>query len=745
MKGNERMTNQLCMHCFNVKGNAVQCPYCGYVEGTPPEQVFHLWPGTILAERYIVGVCIGFGGFGITYKAYDTILGVIVAIKEFYPAGLVNRAPGEQQIGVLSGDKLDEYDVQLKRFLLEAQSIAQFGKAKDIVNVYDFFEQNGTAYIIMEYIEGILLKDYMQQEGRMDVETAIYLITPIIEALKKVHGSGIIHRDVSPDNIFITNDGAIKLFDFGAAVFADEQAETASAAVIKAGYAPPEQYRSKSRQGAFSDVYSVGAILYEMLTGERPAEASDRMVKDELISPAGLGIQLAPNLDRAIMQAMAVRQEFRFQYVDQLQEAIEDKRVAEYPEERLKRMRKKRRLAVSITMSALLACVVVALVLINRVRQGNEVLTSSLETCELSIWVPYSGSQDAEDAKKQMELLMKDFQSNSGSFEGNDKVTIHCEAVAAERYAETFRQAYESGEAPDIYCADYVDDAKGMGLEKLYECLEDSEYFGLSEYQSYHREQKSVPLGLRTMCVYRVGSQDVKPQMELREVVTEENKKKIYLDEERVGNLLVQNDSSLLKSFPIAVTEEAKSEFDMLADYTNIMGLNGKKNILATISKQLEGGVEGGIVLADTDFNKQLYQYNSENYDRKIDYGRAILTIDDTALFSYCDTYAVNEKLKEDENRGIAAERFLYLCISRTENAVYYSGTSRIIPINQGAWKNSENETSYADKLLETIATGKIKAAFVNGSDLAVYSDAIRTERENLPGTGGIENEHQKP
>ena len=360
------MTNELCMNCFNVKGRLTKCPYCGYEEGTPPEQVFHLWPGSVLAERYIVGVCIGYGGFGITYKAYDTILGVIVAIKEFYPAGLVNRAPGERQVGLLSGDKIEEYNVQLRRFLLEAQSIAQFGKAKDIVNVYDYFEENGTAYIIMEYIDGILLKDYMKQEGKLDADTAVYLITPIIEALKKVHASGIIHRDVSPDNIFITSDGAIKVFDFGAAILADEESGTASMAVIKAGYTPPEQYRSKSKQGLFSDVYSVGAILYEMVTGVKPMEASDRTAKDELLSPSQLGVTLDPNLDRAIMQAMAVRPEFRFQYVEHLQEAIEDKRMAEYPQEKLRRLRKKRRLAVSVSISVLLTSIVIALLYLNR-------------------------------------------------------------------------------------------------------------------------------------------------------------------------------------------------------------------------------------------------------------------------------------------------------------------------------------------------------------------------------------------
>lgn len=735
------MANELCMNCFNVKGKAVKCPYCGYEEGTPPEQVFQLWPGTILADRYIVGICIGYGGFGITYKAYDTILGVIVAIKEFYPAGLVNRAPGERKIGILSGDKIEEYTTQLRRFLLEAQSIAQFGKAKDIVNVYDYFEENGTAYIIMEYIDGVLLKDYMKQEGKLDVETAVYLITPIIEALKKVHASGIIHRDVSPDNIFITSDGAIKLFDFGAAILADEQSETASTAVIKAGYTPPEQYRSKSKQGLFSDVYSVGAILYEMVTGVKPMEASDRTAKDELLPPSQIGITLDPNLDRAIMQAMAVRPEFRFQYIEHLQEAIEDKRVAEYPEEKLKRLRKKRRLAVSISISVLLTSVVVALVLVNRVRQGNEVLTSVLEPCELTIWVPCGGSLGEEDAKKQIELLVKDFQSNSESFKGNDKISFHCKAVSAEHYEEEFEQAKEEGKEPDIYCIDYVGEEGSLGLERLYDILSEKEYFGLSNYKEYHRQLKSVPFGLRTLCAYAFDGNQTHKKIDVKEVLTEENKKNIYLDEEKIGAILVLEDPLLLKSSPIAVTDNAIHDFQTLNAYMNIMGLQdrtqlievNKASILKTVSQKYKKGEKNMLVVADTDFNKALYNYNSENFDQKIEYNRSLLTVDEAALFSFCDAYAISERLREDKNKAIAAQRFLYLCLSQIENGVYYSGTNRVIPINKLAWKSTDGqkEEAYTDELLETVQSENIVPLFVSVNDLDMYTKEIIKEAMN--------------
>ncbi len=336
------MASELCMNCFSVKGQYEVCPYCGYVEGTPPKQPHYLPPGVILKGCFIVGNVIGAGGFGITYKAFDSVLGVVVAAKEFYPAGLVNRAPGECQIGLLSGEKEGQYADRLNRFLMEAQSVARFGKAKDIVNVFDYFEENGTAYMIMENIEGVLLKDYLDKQGAVDTETAMSIIMPIIEAVKKIHSKGIIHRDISPDNIFITDENEIKVFDFGAAQLNGSKEGMAAEPVIKVGYSPLEQYRDNSRQGFYTDVYAVGAILYQLLTGEKPMESTEREFKDELGSPKELGVQLSPNMDRAVMEALSVRQELRFQGMQQFQDALLNKRIAEYPKEKIRKRKRTR-------------------------------------------------------------------------------------------------------------------------------------------------------------------------------------------------------------------------------------------------------------------------------------------------------------------------------------------------------------------------------------------------------------------
>lgn len=262
-------------------------------------------------------------------------------------SGLVNRSPGERRVGLLSGDKKEQYKERLERFRMEAQSMSQFGKAKDIVNVYDYFEENGTAYIVMEYIDGAKLKTYLEQQGPMEPEAAIGTILMIIEAVKKIHSKGIIHCDVSPDNIYIVNEESIKILDFGAAQINDSKTGMADP-VIKVGYSPLEQYRNTSRQGFYTDVYAAGAVLYQMLTGSAPIESTEREVEDKLKSPMEAGVKLSPNVDRAVMEALAVRPELRFQSMQQFQDALMNKRIAEYPKEKL---RKKQQNAIPLSGS----------------------------------------------------------------------------------------------------------------------------------------------------------------------------------------------------------------------------------------------------------------------------------------------------------------------------------------------------------------------------------------------------------
>ena len=304
------MANELCMNCFSVKGQYEVCPYCGYVEGTPPAQPHYLTPGTILGNHFIVGTAVGFGGFGITYKCFDTTLGVVVAIKEFYPMGLVNRSPGESRVGLLSGDKQEQYKQQLKRFLLEAQSVAQFGKAKDIVNVYDFFEENQTAYIVMEYIEGLTLEQYIQTNGVLSPSEMLELLLPLLHSLKKIHEKGLIHRDISPNNMILGMDNKLHLIDFGAAKIKPAHPGRQQTIILKKGYAPPEQYMASGNIGAWSDIYALCATIYYALSGQTPIPAIDRLQKNppqEFTYLDSIPMQLAGVIERGLALQPAER------------------------------------------------------------------------------------------------------------------------------------------------------------------------------------------------------------------------------------------------------------------------------------------------------------------------------------------------------------------------------------------------------------------------------------------------------
>lgn len=316
------MSYQLCLNCFRIKGDYDVCPHCGYVEGTQQKAAFQLKPGTVLQDRYIIGESLGYGGFGITYRAYDTVLGIVVAVKEFYPAGLVNRAEDETKVGIFSGNKAVEYQRLLGRFIEEARNMALFAKEKDIVNVFAYFEANGTAYIIMEYIEGTLLKKYLKENGKMQEEQACTYINAVLTAVQKMHDKNIIHRDISPDNIFLISDSQVKLFDFGAAKFQEGLIEKNSSIVVKAGYAPPEQYRGKSHQDHRVDIYAAGAVFYQMLTGERPLEALDRVQQDVLEPPSGKGAEVSPHVEAAVMKALALKPEERFTSAEEFRQAL---------------------------------------------------------------------------------------------------------------------------------------------------------------------------------------------------------------------------------------------------------------------------------------------------------------------------------------------------------------------------------------------------------------------------------------
>ena len=280
------------------------------------ENLYCLRKGTRLIGRYTVEGVLGQGGFGITYLGMDELHKKKVAIKEFFPQGIVTRnIEYEDTVTVTLVGEKENYDKGKERFLKEAQTMAMFSKDKGIVKALDFFEINNTAYIVMEYLEGVTLKQYLRENKRIDAEDLVELLVPLIEALDEIHSQGLIHRDISPDNIMVLPDGRIKLMDFGAARDYTEFGEKSLSIVLKPGYAPPEQYQTHGVQGPWTDIYALCATMYKCITGENPPDAIDRLVDDHLKKISAFGIPVLPQIEEAIIKGMSVAAKDRYQNV----------------------------------------------------------------------------------------------------------------------------------------------------------------------------------------------------------------------------------------------------------------------------------------------------------------------------------------------------------------------------------------------------------------------------------------------
>ncbi len=293
------------------------CPHCGYVVGTPADEPIRIVPGTLFHNRYIIGKVLGSGGFGATYLAWDGKLEQKVAIKEYMPNEFSTRIPGQNQVSVLGGEKTKQFYDGMAKFLEEAKKLAKFQNEDGIVRIFDSFEENGTAYLVMEFLEGMTLSEYLREKGNIPENAAVELLMPVMKSLQAVHSVGIIHRDITPDNIFVTTKGELKLIDFGASRFATTSHSRSLTVIIKPGYSPEEQYRSRGDQGPHTDVYALGATLYKMITGKIPPDAMERRVKyeneskDILKAPHKLikGVSVAHEI--AILNALNVRIEDR--------------------------------------------------------------------------------------------------------------------------------------------------------------------------------------------------------------------------------------------------------------------------------------------------------------------------------------------------------------------------------------------------------------------------------------------------
>lgn len=503
-----------CLNCFNLfdivysdKEEREVCPYCGYCEGTPPKELYHLYPGVgLYNNRYVIGTCIGFGGFGITYKAWDNVLETVVAVKEYYPTGLVQRVPGKPQVIIYTGESKEEYMQGLERFLDEAKNMAKFVDNPNIVHVDAFFEENNTAYLVMEYLPGMTLKSYLKSKGgRIGCEEVIPIADAVITALKEIHAGGIIHRDISPDNIMLCNDGRIKLLDFGAARFSDADQERTRSIILKPGFAPPEQYQAKSKQGPWTDIYALCATVYRAITGVLPDESVNRVIDDTVQSPIQIYSDIPERISNTVMKGMSIYPEIRFSNVDELKKALDGEKKVMEPKKELRVRRMKRTITVGI---ALLIVVSMSLYVYNMYK--NKKADVVMNSADISIWIAVDDQMNEDGAKAMMDSGIEAFTSSQ------EKVNVNYKFIPEDQYGSELLKAYENGEMPTIFQAQYatkeiMEDA--ASVDKVYEYMEKSgsdDCYLLENYKNSIEESKKIPLSFEAPIVYVKRSSEVK-------------------------------------------------------------------------------------------------------------------------------------------------------------------------------------------------------------------------------------------
>lgn len=310
-------------------------------------QYNRLEKGCKLNNRYHILRCIGQGGFGITYMARDESFGQSVVIKEYFPIAIVSRDQSLNLQIVNEEASLKRYKEGMERFLSEAQILATLFDVPGVVKVLDYFKENDTAYIVMEHVKGISLRTYLERANEeISFERAWQMMQPVMKALEKIHQKGLLHRDINPDNLMIEEDGNIKLLDFGSAreYFLEQDREKTMTILVKNGYAPPEQYENKGKQGPWTDIYALCATMYEMMTGCMPPGAKERQVIDELYAPSTYDAAILPEQEELFLKkGMALEVSDRFSSIGKMMEAFS-------PEVTETKKKNKRIIAVSIVV-----------------------------------------------------------------------------------------------------------------------------------------------------------------------------------------------------------------------------------------------------------------------------------------------------------------------------------------------------------------------------------------------------------
>lgn len=506
-----------CQNCFKLfEYIDDMCPYCGYSAGEKAEESWLLQQGTCLKkERYLVGEKVGQGGFGIVYKAWDTSLERVVAIKEFFPAAMVTRSEGQKEVAVFSSKREHEYEKHLQKFRREAKIMSLLTGSANCIKTYDVFEENGTAYIVMEYVDAPTLKEYIRErKGKVLPEKeAVEIITQVLSGLSEIHAKGIYHLDIALDNIFIkegenSSDSVevvlsqnILIYDYGAARMEKGIRKSFGEdddIILKPGFAPPEQYKKNEKIGPWTDIYAVGANLYYLLTGVVPVEATDREHEDVLEAPAKLAA-VSSGVNNAVLRAMALAPELRYKNAKEFSRELQKEKVRTWEEE-LKRRKKVRNRFIALVSSMLvLAAAAVCFLWYTK---------GTIYEDEITMWVAATGNAEAE--RGRYEAVLQSFSTHY------PQVSVKLEVIDSRELEEKFF-AMPDRDKPDLI---ETTEASPVLLEKckslsllLYENKRD--FVDGLEGDIVTKEKKQFPLGMYATVLYKQSGAEI---VELSEV-----------------------------------------------------------------------------------------------------------------------------------------------------------------------------------------------------------------------------------
>ena len=419
-----------------IADSAAACPYCGYSQ---TEEVPNaLQPGWEIAGRYRIESVIGIGGFGITYRAYDKKLACTIALKEYFPSGITNRIPGSKEVILYAGKRTEEFRQGYARFLNEAQNMMQFHSVPNIVQVREYFEENGTAYIVMEYLRGHTLKTEIER-APLEWERTVAIGAVVCDALAALHRKGIVHRDVSPDNIFLCDDGKIKLIDFGAARVSVQQ--TPLTVVFKDCFTPPEQYSRSAHQGPQTDIYALGATLYTAMLGKKPESALNRWPTDHLKAPHALKPEIPEPVSNAVMQALALEPELRFSRAEEFSRALLQYQQTKSLEKT--RKEKQRRKWISLLSVFLVLAIVggtVGYLWLSRAA------TATLPDATVDIW--FTANPLRASGQNKIAALNAAADAFRTLY---PNVELRLQSIAPEQYEQQLKQAEQDGTLPVLF------------------------------------------------------------------------------------------------------------------------------------------------------------------------------------------------------------------------------------------------------------------------------------------------------